>query len=412
MKKIIAIISAALVLVPMCIFFVGSAVTYASSEKVINDTLQKEDLQETIEGLDAQSEIQDEIAQEAVSNNKSSNGALSALGYVVVTDYISNDGKTDVSDEIQKIIDENPNKTIYFPDGIYLLSKSILTPAHPKKSVDLQLSNYAILRADQNWAGGALVRLGAKDSANDIYTVGSNYSLTGGILDGSGVADGVSIDGGRETKVCNVSIKHTRVGVHIKYGANSGSSDADIHDVNVVGTGKTDSIGVLIEGYDNTVSNMRIARVFTGMYIKSAGNCFRDIHPLYTCDYTDYENTSAFLDEGGNNVYDYCYNDQFCVGFRTIGNKRNVYSNCYCYWYSSKGGKEVGFKAQDGAFDSIVNNMRIDFREDTENTVLEADKVGTGVFDNLSIRSDRVKDKSYRIYKSGGLIWMYNQLFK
>ena len=56
-------------------------------------------------------------------------------GYVVVTDYIKNDGKKDVSDAIQKIIDNNPNRTIYFPDGTYLISKPILTPADPKKSV-------------------------------------------------------------------------------------------------------------------------------------------------------------------------------------------------------------------------------------------------------------------------------------
>ena len=43
-------------------------------------------------------------------------------GYVVVTDYIKNDGKKDVSDAIQKIIDNNPNRTIYFPDGTYLIS--------------------------------------------------------------------------------------------------------------------------------------------------------------------------------------------------------------------------------------------------------------------------------------------------
>ncbi len=411
MKKVISIILLVLILVPICALLVGSAVIYASSESKITDNEREEsETLSEIGNIEAEDEYQNEIA--ASRGAKTSSGSvLSELGIIVVTDYIAADGKADVSSEIQKIIDENPNRTIYFPDGIYLLSKPIYTPADPKKSVDLQLSNYAIIRADKNWDEGALVRLGGKDKANDIYTVGSNYSLTGGIIDGSGVADGISIDGGRETKVSNVSIKHTRIGVHIKYGANSGSSDADISDVNVVGNGKTDSIGVLIEGWDNTVTNMRIARVFTGMHIKSAGNCFRNIHPLYTCDYTDYENTSAFLDEGGNNVYDYCYNDQFCVGYKTIGGKRNVYSNCFCYWYSSKGGKEVGFKAVDGAFDSLVSNMRIDFRDDTENSVLETDKIGTGFFDNLLVDSSKSADKTYKMYKKGSLLWMFTQLF-
>ena len=38
-------------------------------------------------------------------------------GYLIVTDYICVDGKSDVSDALQKLIDENPNRTLFFPDG-------------------------------------------------------------------------------------------------------------------------------------------------------------------------------------------------------------------------------------------------------------------------------------------------------
>ena len=82
-------------------------------------------------------------------------------GYLVVTDTVAADGKTDVADQIQKLIDENPNRTIYFPDGVYVLSHPILTPADPKKSVDLKLSNYAVLKAADGWSSEqAMVRLG------------------------------------------------------------------------------------------------------------------------------------------------------------------------------------------------------------------------------------------------------------
>ena len=83
--------------------------------------------------------------QERENDMKESN-----YGYVVVTDYISADGKEDVSQKIQQLIDENPNKTIFFPDGKYLLSHPILTPADPEKSVDLRLSNFACLIASEN----------------------------------------------------------------------------------------------------------------------------------------------------------------------------------------------------------------------------------------------------------------------
>ena len=130
------------------------------------------------------------------------------LGYVVVTDYVKANGKKDVSDIIQKIIDENPNRTIYFPDGLYMISKPICTPADPSKSVSLELSNYATIKAMEGWAHDeAMVRLGGKDPFNNITTPGSNYYLAGGIIDGSGVAKGISIDSGRETAIRNTSIK-------------------------------------------------------------------------------------------------------------------------------------------------------------------------------------------------------------
>ena len=74
------------------------------------------------------------------------------MGYVVVTEYINKKNAKGVSDIIQKIIDENPNRTIYFPDGVYIISKPIVTPADPTKSVALQLSNIAVIKAAEGWA--------------------------------------------------------------------------------------------------------------------------------------------------------------------------------------------------------------------------------------------------------------------
>ncbi len=336
--------------------------------------------------------------------------ASSALGYVIITDYVSNSGTADVADEIQAVIDANPNRTIYFPDGVYTIGKPVCTPADPRKSVDLQLSNYALIRAAESWSSDeAMIRLGGKDAANDTGTPGSNYSLTGGIIDGSGKADGISIDSGRETAIRNVSIKNTPVGINIKYGANSGSSDADLSDINIIGTGGTDSVGIIIEGFDNTVTNVRIGKVFTGVHLKSCSNSLRNIHPLYYSDYTDYENSCGFLDEGGNNIYDFCYSDQFCIAFRTMNSRSSIFDNCFCFWYSPSGGREIAFKA-DGRFNSVVTNFRTGFRDDTDNSVLVADDIsGYGVFDNLL--TDNVSDNSHRTYVEGNIISFLRSLF-
>ena len=60
-----------------------------------------------------------------------------ALGYVVITDYVEANTGKDVSDAIQKVINENPMKTIYFPDGEYILAKPICTSARPATSVSI-----------------------------------------------------------------------------------------------------------------------------------------------------------------------------------------------------------------------------------------------------------------------------------
>ncbi len=309
--------------------------------------------------------------------------------YVVVTDYVAADGSADVSDLIQKIIDDNPNRTIYFPDGVYVIGKPILTPAAPSVSVALELSNYAVIKASPDWSSDeAMVRLGGKSAANDIVTAGSNYYLSGGVIDGGGVAKGVSIDSGRETVIRNTSIKNVSLGIHVKRGANSGSSDCDISGVNIVGNNRPDCVGVLVEGYDNTFTNMRIGGVHVGFRLCSQANCLRNIHPLYYGGSDeDYPDSCGFLDEAGNNWYDFCYSDEFAVAFRIKGG-RSLYNSCFAYWYSKRGTKHTAFRS-DGRFESSVMNFNIGFgshNATTENRVLEvAEDGGRGVFVNLHV---------------------------
>lgn len=405
MKKILAIVLAVTVVLSTA-FLLGNKTEEVKIAPAYSGN--SEQLIETLEAEIANGEAAAEkVAETSVKDTKGN-----VFGYVVVTDTIPADGKTDVADAIQALIDANPNRTIYFPDGIYLLSHPIYTPADPAKSVDLQLSNYAVLRASSDFEGEALVILGGKDAKNDTHTIGSNYALEGGILDGSGKTNGVVIAGGRETAIRQVSIKHTIVGIHVKYGANSGSSDADINDVNIIGTGGTDSIGLVVEGWDNTFTNMRIGNVFVGVYIKTSANALTNIHPLYYSDYTDYENSAGFIDEGGNNIYNFCYSDQFCNAFVTKGNVSSIYDNCFCYWYSEAGHREVAFKAE--RFNSVVDNLRCGFRYDTRdnNHVLVTEKPGgTGEFDTVLVENHKIASRTHTLYKEGSIYNFFARLF-
>ena len=326
--------------------------------------------------------------------------AAAALpGAVCVTDFVPADTGADVADALQALIDANPNRTIYFPDGEYLVSHSLCTPADPAKSVDLQLANYAVIKATEDFADGAVICLGGKDPYNTTWQAGSNYGLTGGVIDGNMIADGVSIDSGRETKVQNTSIKHTVVGLRIAYGANSGSSDADIRDINIIGNGAADSVGMVVEGFDNTFTNIRIGYVQTGVVMRSAGNSLTNIHPLYQIDWDKYEGSCGFVEESGNNLYTYCYSDQFQTAFKIVGNGRSIYDNCFAYWWSGEGGNCTGFKVEGDSFNATVARCRLDFRSDTDNTVYDGPLKGSGVFDRLLIDESHINaNLSYRTF--------------
>ena len=317
-------------------------------------------------------------------------------GYVIVTDYLKADRKKDVSDILQKVIDTHPNRTLFFPDGTYLISKPINTPADPAKSVSLQLSNYAVIKAADGWSHEeAMIRLGGKDPYHSIKIPGRNYYLDGGIIDGNGVATGISIDSGRETVIRNTSIKHVKIGIRINRGANNGSSDCDIHDVNIVGNEQPDCIGVLVIGYDNTFTNMRIGGVHIGVKLCSGGNSLRNIHPLYySAGYEngEYETSCGFVDESHDNWFSFCYSDQFCTGFLSKGS-HSIFTDCFCFWYSNKGARHTVFKTT-GQFNGVVTNMKAGMSKSNaapENHVLEmAEDGGTGVFTNLFVSNPSV----------------------
>ena len=333
--------------------------------------------------------------------------------YLVVTDYIEANSGKDVSDELQKLILDNPQRTIYFPDGEYLLGKPICTPANPDNAVSIEMATFAILRATPDWSDTeAMVRIGAAEPYNTIYKTGSNYYFTGGIIDGSGIASGISIDSGRETCIHHVSIKNVKVGIHIKWGANNGSSDADVHSVNIVGNGAKDSIGVWTQGHDNTLTNMRIAGVHTGIKLDSGGNILRNLHPLYTGyigelgEIENYLTSVAFADTCNDNYYDVCYSDQFCTAFSMTSKSRNIYDKSYIMWYSSKGEVETAFKV-DGKLEAIIRSPRVNFRCDTKNTLLTvSEEGGGGMIDTPMVNNAALLEanKEYEKYLVGRVV--------
>ncbi len=373
------------------------------NDKSSNGSLELPDQAKT----EIKQELLDELLKELEKQlgNEELTPSTADLGYVIVTDYLKANTGKDLTDDIQKIIDENPNKVIYFPDGVYMISKPIQTSAVPQESVSLLLSNYAVIKATDNWSGAAMIRLGGAKAANDVKSNGSNYYLKGGIVDGSGKANGVSIASGRLTTVSDVAIKNTRIGFTLERGANGGSADASIKDISIIGNNELGSVGIVVQGCDNIFSNIYIQNVLTGVQLNAGGNVLRNIHVI-GANSDHYETSIAFNDYSGMNWYDNCYSDQYAVGFQ-MGNGLSNYTNCFCYWYRSDVSNMVGFKTS-GKFNSVITNCRVNFNSSTEanceyiqvGTAGGSGRIETPIFDE---RMDTVKN--YQDYIVGDVMW-------
>ena len=262
--------------------------------------------------------------------------------FLVVTDYVKPNTGEDLYDNLQMLINKNPGRTLYFPDGEYVISRSLETCSDPNKSMSFYFSSGAVLKAADAWRNTgelrALICLGCveKDPVNDIRTPGSNFYVMGGIFDGNGKADGISIDGGRETLIKDVVIVNTRYGIHIKKGTNNNSSDSDIDDVTIIGNGLSNSVGITMIGLDNTISNARISNVKTG--IQTSGGVF-----LNNCtveNTTDMENVVGF--SGGEAWVSNCVAINCDVAF-SVGGKRGFYKQCMAIWTKDTGRTSVMF---------------------------------------------------------------------
>ena len=344
------------------------------------------------------------------TNENISESTARELGYVIVTDYIAIGRGKEVSAGIQKIIDEHPNSTIYFPDGTYNVASPILTSSDPEKAVSLYMSNFAILKASALWSDPEqhVIRLGAKDKSFDIDNVGSNFYLHGGVINGNNVAKGVSVEGGREVSIRYVSMKNVTQGLHIMYNEECPSSNVDVQTVNIVGAWLKDSVGVLVDGYDNTLTNMRVASFQVGIKLNGARNTLRNLHMLwrYRTDSYDYEDSVGFWDTSEGNYYDICYPDNFAIGFLTEGRTVSVYNNCYAYWYSdTEGETQIGFKTT-GKFNSILKHYRVDLRDEkVAKFIVVGEAGGTGVIEYPIFPSWRNEENTYKDYLVGKVIW-------
>ena len=332
---------------------------YAASAILVGDFITPAKLLDK-KPVDATDEEEDEDETEKLD--------YKALGYVVITDYEKLESETGYGALINRVIAENPGRTIYIPDGTYIIEEPIVIYADPEKSVSLRLGNQAVLKADPKWEDphAAMIRVGVEEPTEKPLTMDEvdmmgyrSISIIGGCISGSNLASGISVEGGKDTYIYNVSLKSVSRAIHILRGNNElGATWVNVDNVNVTGTDKDDSVGVLVEGTYNTFSNMRIYIVKYGIQCTETGerNIFRNLHPLASNAHR--ERSIGFYDMSDGNNFDVCYSDQFASGYAVHENTRSVMSGGFCYWYSDSNNYHVGYKAM-GKFNSMIVSGKV-----------------------------------------------------
>lgn len=330
--------------------------------------------------------------------------------YLIVSDYILPNTGKDVAALLQRLINENPQRTIYFPEGEYIISTTLKTSAAGKTSVSLQLADGAVIKAADNWkksleGNNALIALGLETPANDIRSVGSYYSLMGGTLDCNQKANGISISSGRETLTRNICITNVKdIGIYVDVGANgngiTGSSDNDFEDITIIGTGALGSRGIKLVGFDNTITNVRIYNTEYGIENRSAGNLIKNIYV-----YNDPElcriysqTVGIFNNDYTDNWYSNCVVENYAVAYR-MGNRTIAY-DCAARWTSELCNKQTAVSAVTPTL--AFGGFKAEFYGEAAQTCFVAidrdSEQPKGILEGCIFNEDLVDDKTYTHY--------------
>ena len=274
--------------------------------------------------------------------------------YVLFSEImLANSQIKDVSTLLQKAIDENPGKTIYIHDGRYNLTKPIIIPSDPAKSVSIRCSNYAVFSpANNSWdaKNTTLFQYGTPDSPKTQSGDHADYFM-GGIFDGSGDLTAIEVYGGGRLLISNVAMKNVKVGIHIKP---NGAYNI-IENVNVTCPARS-SKGIFVEGTNNSFTNMRIYHAYIGAHLTGGDNVLVNIHPL--ANPTSNVASAGFYDQSVGNRFSICYSDQYPVGFKMDSKTKSYFDMCFAFWWQNCA-NQIGFMCT-GEFNSVISDSTVD----------------------------------------------------
>ena len=309
--------------------------------------------------------------------------------YLLMSDY-AEIGK-DITSALQQLIQKNPGRTIYFPDGKYIISKPIEIPADPAKKVSLKLSNYTTIIASPSWNGDAMIKIGTGTVVENDST--SAYVI-GGTIDGNKKnVTAIEVVGGRDMFISDVTIKNAACGIKIA----AGKAYTDVENVYISGTGDS-AVGINVLGEGNTFTSMRITNAGTGVAVNGVNNTFRNIFAIYSGVNND---CKGFDDTSKGNNYDGCTSVDYAKGFVMSENTVSVYANCSVRWDAGKVTQQYAFVST-GKMNSVIRTSIVTVTGG-DSAYIKASTGGTGQL-LYPVLYGNPTDTTYTSYLKDGLI--------
>lgn len=224
----------------------------------------------------------------------------------VVEAGVANDG-TDCTTALQNVLNNNIDKTVFIPDGVYVIS----SPINVSMSAHIVMSDGAEITS--NTTVPALIKIGGGYSVEAV-DVGGSFS--GGTLNAKNADVGMWCDSlGPLFNVSNVSIVNAKTGMKFNKNANFDSGSYTVQNIKISGAGSgLNTKGLLIDSDDNNFNNIFICHVKVGVEITGWSSVLTNIH----CVTGKYANGQPTVEEWAGGI-----------GFNIANNGLTKLTNCY-----------------------------------------------------------------------------------
>ena len=288
------------------------------------------------------------------------------------------DGIHDDINYIQLAINSNPLKTIYFPNGTYLISEHIYTSATENEKVYLKLDKNAIIKANSTYQDNYILHLGEFGIVSNYNNSINKSGIEGGIIDTNNKAGGIYTEKTHLSTIKNIDIINLGnfAGIYTSI-SNNASSDITIENINVKGLDpkNLDSVGFYIHSADNVLNNCRPSGVHIGAKISTGGNYLNNVHALYNNDniFTDYDTSIAFQINSNNNTLNDCYSDNYGVGIQLTGSFYTYINNFFQLWFSAENQNHTFMECINFAtLKAFINGLTLQFPDNGINTIIKS----------------------------------------